>query len=96
MEISPPAMLMKSSPVALYTSMYLLKLLMSRCSLLIIKIHFSPVSDVVLVPLERHVPVGGVLEEDEGLAVATALSAQAQRHAAPRHSKSINTCSIGA
>ena len=42
-----------------------------------------PVADVVLVPLQRHLPVHRVLEEHEGLPVAPALRAQAQGNAAP-------------
>ena len=52
---------------------------LSRCL-----VHLDvPVADVVLVPPEGHVAVGGALEQDQGLAVATALGGEAQRHAAP-------------
>ena len=36
-----------------------------------------PVSDVVLVPLQRHLAVRGILEEHERLAVSAALGAEA-------------------
>ena len=42
-----------------------------------------PVADVVLVPLQRHLPVHRILEEHQGLPVAPALGAQAQGNAAP-------------
>ena len=46
---------------------------------------YVSVPDVMLVPLERHLAVGGVLEEHERLAVAPALRAQAEGHAAPEN-----------
>ena len=46
-------------------------------------------ADVVLVPLERHVPVFLVHESHQSLAVAPALRAQTQCHAAPKHNRTI-------
>lgn len=40
-----------------------------------------PVPDVVLVPPERHVPVGEALKQDQGLAIPPTLRRQTQRHA---------------
>jgi hypothetical protein len=45
------------------------------------------VTDVMLVPLDGHVAVGRVLEEDQGLAVASTLVAQAQGNSAPKGKK---------
>lgn len=41
----------------------------------------------MLVPLDGHVAVGRVLEEDQGLAVASTLIAQAQGNSAPKGKK---------
>ena len=40
-----------------------------------------PVPDVVLVPPERHVPVGEALKQHQGLAIPPTLRRQTQRHA---------------
>ena len=40
-----------------------------------------PVADVVLVPPERHIPVGHALQQHQSLAITPALRRQAQRHA---------------
>jgi hypothetical protein len=44
----------------------------------------------MLVPLDGHVAVGRVLEEDQGLAVASTLIAQAQGNSAPKGKKTTN------